>query len=113
MVISHILGQMGRCLAAVTWLELSPHQSDKALSTCQLHQARNKKSAVSAQLTHCFDHHPCLAHTGAQSQQSQGRQACRQPWKNHLITVIYSLQGEPPLMPSLLVYAHHSSYMHV
>ena len=40
-------------------LELSPHQSNEVMLTCQLHQVRSKESGVSAQLTHCLGHHPC------------------------------------------------------
>lgn len=64
MVISHILGQMGRCLAVVTWLELLPHQSRDVMSTCQQHRVRCKEGIVSSYSTHCFVHHTCLVHTG-------------------------------------------------
>lgn len=61
---------------------------------------------MSAQLTHCFDHHPCLVHTGTQPQQPKGRQATP---SNTTHIMIGSLQGQPPLMPSLLGYASHCS----
>lgn len=36
---------------------------------------RSKESVTSAQLTHRLGHHPCRAHSGTQSWQSQGSQA--------------------------------------
>lgn len=64
MVISHILGQMGRNLAVLTWLELLPHQSNEVTSTCQQHQVGYKEDIISSDPTHCFVHHSCLVHNG-------------------------------------------------
>lgn len=64
MVISHNLGEMGRCLAIVTWLKLLPHQSNEEMYTCQQHEVKSREDIIFAYCIDCCVHHPCLAQAG-------------------------------------------------
>lgn len=57
MVINHNLGQMVKCLEIVTWLELSPYQSNEIMSACHQHQVRSEEGAY---LIYCYVHYSFL-----------------------------------------------------
>lgn len=102
MVISHNLGEMGRCLAIVTWLELLPHQSNEEMYTCQQHEVKSGEDIIFAYCIGSVLIIPAwhkLVHSHSNSK------AVREATLKEPHYVIQSLQEWPPRMLSSL-------YMH-